>query len=90
MFDIVEVRSAVATMVELDRSQMEAMDVAGEVGIQAESGINVFQNVVELYVMDTGQLDSALERAGMALPDHVRVIEVSTFSVPASPASGGQ
>lgn len=89
LFDIIEVRSAVATMVELDRSQMEAMNVSSEVGVQAESGINVFQNVVELYVMDRGQLDSALEKAGLALPDHVRVIEVSSFSVPARPASGG-
>ena len=77
-------------MVELERSQMEAMNVVGEVGIQAESGINVFQNLVELYVMDSGQLDAALERTGLALPDHVRVIEVSSFSVPANPASGAQ
>lgn len=90
LFDIVEVRQAVATMVELDSSQMEAMNAAREVGIQAESGIYVIQNLVELYVIDSGQLDSALKRAGLALPDHVRVIEVSSFSVPASPASGGQ
>ena len=89
LFDIVEVRSAVATMVELDRSQMEAMNVASKVGIRAESGINVFQNLVELYVMDSGQLDSALEKAGLSLPDHVRVTEVGSFSVPASLESGG-
>ena len=90
LFDIVEVRHAVATMVELERTQMEAMNVVGEVGIQAESGINVSGNLVELYVMDSRQLDSALERAGLALPDHVRVIEVSSFSSPANPASGAQ
>ena len=90
LFDIVEVRSAVATMVELDRSQTEAMNVANEVGIRAESGTNVMQNRVELYVLDSGQLDAALEKAGLALPDHVHVIEVSSHSEPAIQADGGQ
>ena len=90
LFDIVEVRSAVATIVELDRSQTEAMNVANEVGIPSESSIKVMQNSVELYVLDSGQLDSALEKAGLALPDHVQVIEVSSHSVPAMQAEGGQ
>ena len=90
LFDIVEVRAAAATMVELHRSQMEAMTVTDKVGIRAESGINVYQNLVELYVLDSGQLDSALEKAGLSLPDHVEVIEVSSHSVPTIQADGGQ
>jgi len=60
------------------------------VGIRAESGINVYQNLVELYVLDSGQLDSALEKTGLSLPGHVEVIEVSSHSVPAIQADGGQ
>lgn len=90
LFDIVEVRTAAATMVELERSQMEAGTVVDEVGIQSESGINVYRNLVELYVLDSGQLDSALEKAGLSLPNHVDVIEVSSHSVPTIQADGGQ
>ena len=90
LFNIVEIRSAVATMVELDSSQRGAMNVANEVGIPAESAVNVMQNRVELYVLDSGQFDSALEKAGLVLPDHVQVIEVSSHSVPAMQAEGGQ
>ena len=84
LYSIVEVRSAAANMADLELSQGEAMSVAAEVGIRAESSINVFQNLVELYVMDAEQLESALEQAGLTLPDHVRVVPVSAFSVPAS------
>ena len=84
LYDIVEVRSAKATLANLERSQGEAMNVAAEVGIRAESGINVSQNLVELYVTDGEQLESALEQAGLSLPDHVQVVPVSELSAPAN------
>lgn len=82
MFDIVQVRSAEATYLELKNSQEEATKVVREAGIQAESGINVYRNLVELYVKEPAELDSALQQAGLTLPDHVEVIQVAAFSLP--------
>ena len=82
MFDIVEVRSAEATYLELKNSQEEATKAVRQAGIQAESGVNVYRNVVELYAKEPAKLDPALQQAGLTLPDHVKVIQVAEFSRP--------
>ncbi len=72
--DIVEVREAEATMTELEQSQMKAAGILNELGFRAASGINVFENRVELYVSEPSQLDAALKEKGMTLPAHVQII----------------
>ena len=72
--DIVEVREAEATMTELEQSQLKAAGILDQLGFQVASGINVFENRVELYVSEPSQLDEALKEKGMTLPAYVQII----------------
>ena len=72
--DIVEVREAEATLTELEQSQLKAIGVVRGLGFRVGSGINVFENRVELYVSEPSQLDAALKEKGMTLPAHVHII----------------
>ncbi len=72
----VEVMSASTTVVELDRVQAEVGRVAADLGIRFASGTNVYENRVELYVLDPEALGTALDEAGVHLPEHVVVVGV--------------
>ena len=72
--ELVEVRHADATLRELMKAQAEAHEIVSEVGLQVASGINVFENRVELYADNRAQLEEAIEENGLALPDHVLII----------------
>ena len=72
--ELVEVRHADATLRELMKAQAEAHEIVSEVGFQVASGINVFENRVELYADNRAQLEEAIEENGLALPDHVLII----------------
>lgn len=72
--DIVEVREAEATLTELEQFQLKAIGVVRGLGFRVGSGINVFENRVELYVSEPSQLDAALKEKGMTLPAHVQII----------------
>lgn len=86
--DVVEVRNgAGATLAELEAAQAEAGRIVRDLGIRADSGINVQENRVELYVTERARLDAALREAGLRLPDHVAVIEVEGLSEPATGAA---
>lgn len=88
--DIVEVRNgADATLTELEAAQAEAGRIVRELDTRADSGINVQENRVELYVTDRTRLDAALREAGLRLPDHVAVIEVERLAEPATGVAPG-
>ena len=72
--ELVEVRQADATLQELMRAQTEAHKIVSEVGFQVASGINVFENQVELYADHPAQLAEAIEENGLALPGHVLIV----------------
>lgn len=85
---IVEVRNgAGATLKEIEAAQAQAGRLVRELDIRADSGINVQENQVELYVTDKARLDAALREADLRLPDHVAVIEVERLAEPATGAS---
>ena len=73
--ELVEVRHADATLPELMKAQAEAHEIVSRVGFQVASGINVFENRVELYADNRAQLEEAIEENGLALTDHVLKIE---------------
>ena len=81
---IVQARKAQASLRYLKQAQQRGHDMAQATGIPVESGINVPRNRVELYVIDEKGLTSALKDAGLRLPDHVVLIQVSEHSRPAS------
>ncbi len=76
--NIVEVRTAKVSLVDLKKAQANASDFARALDIPVSSGINVYNNSVELYVTKTdwSRFDDALQRSSIQLPDVVRVITV--------------
>ena len=78
--DIVEVRTVDTSLIELVNIQAKALRDVGEVSIPVESGINVFQNHVELYITERFRFDIALQEDKIQLSDNVRVITVDELS----------
>ena len=72
--EIIEVRTAEATLGYLQDAQMEASRLVQGLGFQTASGINVFENRVEIYAPDRAELEKALQESGKTLPDHVVII----------------
>ena len=72
--EIIEVRTAEATLRYLQDAQMEASRLVRGLGFQTASGINVFENRVEIYATDRTALEEALRENGKTLPDHVVII----------------
>lgn len=81
---IIKARQARVTLRYLEQAQRQAHAVADATGIPVESGINVSENRVELYVIDVRGFTRALQRAGSRLPDGVTIIKVGQHSSPAS------
>ncbi len=79
---IIKARKAEASLRYLEQAQQRAHALANSTGITVESGINVPENRVELYVIDVRGLTRALKDAGSRLPDHVKIIQVDQHSSP--------
>lgn len=80
---IIKARKAEASLRYLEQAQNRAHALASATGIPVESGINIPENRVELYVIDVRGLTRALRKAGSRLPDHVKIIKVEQHSSPA-------
>lgn len=78
--DIVEVRTASQTLAELDKIQAEAILTVYDLDIPVESGVNVHENRVELYVTDQTRFYDELARTNRQLPDKAYVVEVDQLS----------
>ena len=72
--DIIEVRTADATLRDLKQAQSKASQIVAGVGFQLSSGINVIENRVEIYTSDRAQLEEALREGGKTLPAHVQIV----------------
>ena len=74
--DMVEVRQVEATLAELREAQREAGAILEQLGIRAASGIAITSNVVQLYLTEEEkkELDAALKKSGLELPDKVEVV----------------
>ena len=75
--ELVEVRHADATLRELMKAQAEANRIVSQAGFRVASGINVFENRVELYTDNPAQLEEALKGKGLTFPDHVLITRYS-------------
>ena len=87
--DIVEVRAAKVSLADLQKAQDEVLFFASGLNIPVESGINVFENRVELYVADPIRFNAALQRGEVRLPDNVKVITVEAMGKPDADIYGG-
>jgi antitoxin component of RelBE/YafQ-DinJ toxin-antitoxin module len=72
--DLIEVRSVAVNYAELRAIQQEAHQLLDPLGLSVSSGVNVQQNVVELYVTDRRLFDETLQSANVRLPAHVHII----------------
>ena len=81
--ELIKARKAEASLRYLEQAQHRAHALASATGIPVESGINIPENRVELYVIDVKGLTRALRKAGSRLPDHVKLIKVEQHSSPA-------
>jgi hypothetical protein len=80
---MVEVRAVDATYEELEGAQDEATRIVGRLGLPYSSGINAFKNHAEIQTTDPARLRTAMDAAGVKLPDHVEVVRVSSLPQPA-------
>tara|TARA_B100000315_G_scaffold189898_1_gene179826 strand:+ start:1802 stop:3532 length:1731 start_codon:yes stop_codon:yes gene_type:complete len=81
--DIVEVRGADATLLELSAAQSEASGILEAMGVAANSAVDVQRNRVEIWTTDAASLNRTLADAGWILPKHVEVTAVDALAVPA-------
>ena len=74
--DMVEVREVEATLAELREAQREAGAILEQLGIRAASGIDIINNVAQIYLSEAEkeELDAGLKRSGIELPDKVEVV----------------
>jgi hypothetical protein len=72
--DDVEIRTAKVSLAALQAAQTAAMQAVRDLGISMNSGINVPENRVELYVAEPAQTEAALHQANIQLPDYVVVL----------------
>lgn len=89
--DLVETRTASVSLVELQKAQEEALISFRNAGIPFESGINVFDNHVELYVAEANRLqfDAALQGQALRLADSVQVIAIKALGTADAEIYGG-
>lgn len=79
---LVEVRTVEASMEELEAARNEAYRITEELGVRADSDINITKNRAEIYVTDKERLEVAVREAGVRMPEHVAVVEVEGLSRP--------
>jgi hypothetical protein len=73
---LIEVRTATATLAELEAAQQEVHRLLDGLGLSVASGINVQENRVELYVTDRPLFEATLQEAHVVLPEQVVVVTV--------------
>jgi hypothetical protein len=81
--EVIEVIGADATLVELRQAQQDTERILQRLGIESNSGVDVICNRVDLYVFDTGALESTLDNAGTDLPASVRVVAADILAASA-------
>lgn len=75
--DIVEIRTADVPLIELEAIQDATWLAIRGLNIPVASGINVFENRVEFYVVERQRLDDALQRLNINPSDKVEIITVN-------------
>ena len=73
---IVEVRQVEKSLVELRRAREDAKEMVKELGFKPGSGLDIPNNVVQLYLTakEIEKLEMDLRKAGLTLPDNVELV----------------
>lgn len=86
---MVETTSAASTLEELRTARRSAIEDLSGLDIPVESGINVHENRVEVYVVEQSRLETAMLAAKIKLPDKVDLVSVPELSQKAADIYGG-
>ena len=78
--EVIEVRTADASLAELREAQSEALEAIRAENILVESGIDIKANKVKIYVTERNRLDDAIESGKVRLPDNVDIVTVPAMS----------
>lgn len=87
--DIVEVQIASVSYEQLQATHLDLIQTIEMLGIQAESGINVQENRIEVYVTDRTQFESALLTTNKQFAANIEIVEVDSLSAPLKNWYGG-
>ena len=82
LLDIVEVRTAKESLIDLQRAQSDILSSLRSLGIPVDSAIDVRENRVKVYTADRIRFDDALRDGKLILPDSVDVITVEGLAKP--------
>ena len=74
--DIVKVRSAAVTYEELRAVQAETEQLLKPLNTPFSSGINIQENLVELYITDFDTFDAGIQDHDIELPKHLSVVTI--------------
>ena len=78
--DLVETRSARWSLEQLEQQQKESRVLTHRAGIQANSDINVFENRVELHVLEPRKLHDAVASMRVPIPPAVEITRVERLA----------
>ncbi len=87
--EILDVREASVTLEQLTSAQEKAMLTLEEANIPFESGLNLFESRVEIYVTDQAQVESRIDAISVELPPEVDIIEIEALSEETADIYGG-
>jgi hypothetical protein len=74
--DIVKVRSVAVTVEELQAIQAETDRLLRPLNTPFSSGINIQENIVELYITDLEAFDASIQDHDIELPKHLSVVAI--------------
>ena len=78
--DLVEVRKASATLVELESALHKTIQALDRLGFDVNCGLNEMENRVEVWVTDRAWFEAVLREANIQLPEHVELVVVEGHS----------
>ena len=85
----VDIRTAKFSLQQLVGAQQTALGATRNLKVPLDSGINIQENRVEIYVLDRAAFMSTLQGARVQLPQPVEVVQVKELSVPEVDIYGG-
>lgn len=85
----VESRTVKATLLELENARVKGAKIAEDLGIQANSGVDVAKNKAILYVLSKDRLMDAMNKKGLRLPESLLVEEVQVLPTKTTTLYGG-
>jgi hypothetical protein len=78
--DLVEVRKASATLVELESALHETIRALDRLGFDVSCGLSEMENRVEVWVTDRAWFEGELRKSNIQLPEHVELVVIEGHS----------